>query len=160
MKRVKKIILAIIAFIFIVIIVDLGSIYIFNKPFLAIKGSLPNQYLGLFYDTYNCPEYSIPQVKLKFNKFSCSVPKTNSKVGNIVEIDDKTLEEGYMCAMAIEKFYEDEKYEYYFNCIKSGSIIVKYDSGHEENIKDALAAGNIEISDLKEYNIDYFVERK
>lgn len=160
MKKVKKILLIIIVLVILVFIVDLGSIYIFSKPFLAIKGSLPNQYLGLFYDTYNCPEYSVPQLKLKFNKFSCSVSENNSKVDNIVEIVDKTLEDGYMCAMAIEKFYEDEKYEYYFNCMKSGSIIVKYDDGQEENIKDALASGNIEISVLKEYNIDYFVERK
>lgn len=55
------------------ITVDLVSIYTINKPIFAIKGNNDNHYYGLFYDTYNCLEYSSPQIKFKGSKFSCLV---------------------------------------------------------------------------------------
>jgi len=74
MKKLLKVILGIIGLILIYVVIDLISIYTRSKPVFSIKGNVSNMYVGLFYDTYNCPEYSIPQIKFKGTKFACSEP--------------------------------------------------------------------------------------
>ena len=39
-------------------------------------------------------------------------------------------------------------------------MIVKYESGYEETISNALKYGTIEISDLDKYNISYIKQNK
>ena len=60
-----------------------------------------------------------------------------------------------MCAEALEGFYEDENYQYYYSCIKGKYIVAKYENGYEEKVSDALKYGTITISDLDKYNIGY-----
>ena len=72
MKKWLKIGLIIIGVIISCLIIDLVSIFTLNRPIFAIKKD--GYYMGLFYDTYNCLEYSIPQIKTKGTKFSCMVP--------------------------------------------------------------------------------------
>lgn len=81
-------------------------------------------------------------------------------IGNVVNIIDKTNENNYACSMALEKIFEDNKNEYYLNCIKSEYIIVKYENGYQENVKEALKNGNIEIQDLDRFNIGYITQIK
>lgn len=57
-------------------------------------------------------------------------------------------------------YYEDKIYKYYYSCIKSKYIVVKYESGHEEEVKKALKQGIIKISDLDKYNISYIKYEK
>lgn len=71
MKKILKLILIIFAFIIFYVVVDIFSIYTRSKPLFPVKGTLPNMYVGIFYDTYNCAEYAVPQVKLKGTKFTC-----------------------------------------------------------------------------------------
>lgn len=51
------------------------------------------------------------------------------------------------CAEAIEYYYEDSNYKYYFTCIKSHSIIVTV-NGSEYNIKEALENKIVTMDEL------------
>lgn len=53
------------------------------------------------------------------------------------------------CPQAIEYYYEDSNYKYYFTCIISGSIFVKIDN-QEYNIKDALNNKIVTMDELIE----------
>lgn len=82
-------------------------------------------------------------------------------LGEVVNIVDKTKENNnFACGMALEQIFEDGKNKYYLNCIKSDNIIVKYEKGYEENLKNALINGTVRISDLDKFNIDYIVQEK
>lgn len=52
------------------------------------------------------------------------------------------------CAQAIEYFYEDTNYKYYFNCIKSPSMYVIVD-GKEYKLVEALKTKIVTIEDLE-----------
>ncbi|MBE6963358.1 MAG: hypothetical protein E7443_01985 [Ruminococcaceae bacterium] len=78
----------------------------------------------------------------------------------IVEIRDRAKEENLPCDAAIEKFYEDETTEYYFNVIKSPYIIVTYNNGNSEDIVTALNEGRATIADLDRFSIQYWSEPK
>lgn len=91
---------------------------------------------------------------------SISKIEVSENVNSIVEVIDKSKEPGFACAMALEKFYEDDQYEYYFECIKSSSIIVKYEDGSEKTIKEALENKDLLINDLADYDITYIKEEK
>lgn len=82
------------------------------------------------------------------------------ELGEIVDIVDKTKTEDIVCAQALEKFYEDTENEYYFSCIKSSHIIVKFQNNYSENVKSAFENGNITLKDLDKFNIDYIIEKK
>lgn len=138
------------------IVIDLICIFWINRPIFVISEDYGTHaiYRGLFFDTYNCPEYSIPQIKGKGTKFNCASIRVDE--GEVVDIVDKTKDmKDFACAEALEKFYEDDVYEYYYSCIKSKYIVVKYKNGYEEEAKEALKHGTIKISDLDKYNISY-----
>ena len=158
MKAWIKITLGVIGLFVLLIVIDLVCIFTIHRPLFAIRsenyGSINEVYYGVLYNTYNCQEYSIPQIKSKWNKFNCAVGKEN--VGKVIEIKDTTKDiKDFACAEALESFYEDENYTYYWSCIKNKYMIVKYESGFEETISDALKYGSIKISDLDDYNINY-----
>ena len=70
MKKTLKIILILVLLFLLLITIDLICIFTFNKPLFAIKEN--NQvYRGILYDTYNCQEYPMSQIKFKGNKFLC-----------------------------------------------------------------------------------------
>ena len=72
MKKGLKIIILVFIGIILLIVIDFVCIFTINRPLLAIKDN--NQvYRGLFYDTYNCHEYSIPQIRVKGTKLTCTV---------------------------------------------------------------------------------------
>ena len=154
MKKFIKIFLIIIGIIILSIIIDLVCIFTINRPIFAIKARTPYTYIGIFYDTYNCPEYSMVQIKSKSTKFSCAISR--SDIGDVVEIVDTTKDiKDFVCAEALEEFYSDDNYSYYCTCIKDKYMIVRYESGFEETISSALKNGTIDISDLNRYGISY-----
>lgn len=154
MNKYLKIMFLLIGIIILSIIIDLICIFTINKPIFAIKINNDEVYKGLFFDTYNCQEYSIPQIKTKRTKFSCSVSRIN--IGKLTKIVDKTKNmKNFACAEMLEQFYEDEEYEYYYSCIKGKYIIAKYESGYEETVENSLKYKTITIKDLDKYNIDY-----
>lgn len=82
----------------------------------------------------------------------------NLKIKTIV--DQTTEIEKFVCAEALEQFYEDDNYDYFFNCIKGKYVVVLYETGEEETVESALKNGNIKIADLDFYNIDYLKYEK
>ncbi len=93
MKKSIKISLIVIGIIVLCFIIDLICIFTINRPLFAIKedngDSVNLIYRGLFYDTYNCHEFSAPQIKVKGAKYTCAGIKfdeekvTLSKLRNI-----------------------------------------------------------------------------
>lgn len=81
----KKIIITIIISIIFIFVIDFVCIFCINRPLFAIKednsDSVNIIYKGIFYDVYNCIEYSAPQIKLKGVKFNCTIDiKDTSKL--------------------------------------------------------------------------------
>ncbi len=158
MKKSFKIFIIIVGIIIIGFAIDFICIFIISRPILAIKDE-NNVYKGMFYNVYNCSEYAVPQIKLKGTKFACTEIKF--QIGNVIEIVDTTKDiENFACAEALEQFYEDENYRYFYSCIKSKYIIVKYENGYEETVENALKYGTINIGDLDTYKIKYIKEEK
>lgn len=82
-------------------------------------------------------------------------------IGKVIEIVDTTKEiKNFACVEILEEFYEDDNYTYYYNCMKGKYIIVKYESGYEETVKNALKYQSITINDLDNYNISYIKYEK
>ena len=161
MKKWMKISLGVIGGTLALIVIDLLCIFTLHRPLLAVRedngDSVNIVYRGLLYDTLYCHEYSTPQVKPKGTKISCAVERVD--VGDVVSIKDTTKEiKDFACDSALEQFYEDDMYKYSWSCIKNDYMVVKYESGFEETISDALKYGTITISDLDRYNIDYIKE--
>lgn len=65
-----------------------------------------------------------------------------------------------VCADALEEFYQDNKYKYSFPCMMSSKIIVYFNDGTQEYVRDALNKKDITISDLDKYKIKYLKEEK
>lgn len=59
-------------------------------------------------------------------------------------------------ATALEEFYSDDTYVYFFPTICSNSVIVYFKNGTEQTVKSALADGKIKISDLDWFGIKYY----
>jgi len=147
------IVLTIIGIIFLCLIIDILCIFNISRPIFAIKVN-NTTYKGIFYNVYNCPEYSMAQIKSKGEKFFCAIDRKD--IGAVKEIVDTTKnKKDFACAEALQSFYEDEKYTYFYACLKSEYIIVRYESGFEETVENALKYGTIKIEDLDKYNIDY-----
>lgn len=163
MNKYIKTTLIVASTIILLIALDLICIFTLNRPIFAIKedngDSVNIIYKGILYNTYNCQEYAIPQIKGKRKKFNCVIEQKD--IGSVVEIIDKTKKiKDFACAEALEQFYEDDNYIYYYNCIKGKYIIVKYETGYEETVESALKNGSITIKDLDNYNIDYIKYNK
>lgn len=65
--------------------------------------------------------------------------------GRMIKIVDRSSGN---CAQAIEYYYSDSKYKYYFNCILSPSIFVII-NGVEYNLKVALNTGVVSMAELE-----------
>jgi len=61
---------------------------------------------------------------------------------------------------SFEKFYEDEKYIYSFNTVRSQYVECKFSDGSKMNVKDALESGLVTIDDLDRFAIKYVAETK
>lgn len=74
----------------------------------------------------------------------------------IKEIIDTTKEiKNFSCAEALEEFYSDDEYTYYFDCIKSSYVLVRYTNGIQLSVSKSLKYGYITIKDLDKHQIDY-----
>lgn len=118
MRKSLKIIVLIIVSLFLCVVVDLVSIYTRNKPIFAIKDSDNSYYYGLFYDTYNCSFFSVPQIKFKGSKFTCS-----NNVKNLKQYA-YTIETSEMIGCNKEKnlYISRENQNIYTYCLNSISI--------------------------------------
>lgn len=63
-----------------------------------------------------------------------------------------------MWGESLDTFYIDENYEYAFsNTDMHKYIIVEYEDGTSQNVKEAIEAGKITIADLDRFNIEYYL---
>jgi hypothetical protein len=66
----------------------------------------------------------------------------------------------YTCAKTEEKFYEDDKYIYYYPCVKSNSMYVKFENGNKMLISDALESKKVTINELLDAGLEVIKEKK
>lgn len=81
----------------------------------------------------------------------------SQKVETIIDI---ALRDSLPTDDALEWFYSDNTYNYYFSSIRSDYVIVYYNDGSEQTVKDAIAEGKIKISDLDIFGINYIKTNK
>ena len=81
------------------------------------------------------------EVTPKFNKFT----KLESTDKTVILVDKS----GSYCAQALDYFYEDSQYIYYFTCKKSGSMYV-IKNGKEYKLVEALKTGVTTIKELED----------
>ena len=79
---------------------------------------------------------------------------------HVVEITDRTLTEQIACDTALEKFWEDDRAEYYFPCVKSQYILVMDNTGRNVDVVTALKEGLITVETLDYYGIGYITKQK
>lgn len=98
MKKWLKIMFGIVGIIVLLFVIDLICIFAINKPLFAIKEDNGNSvdvvYRGLLYDTYICPEYSVPQIKGKGTKFICAYVDIVGNKGSVftpIEIETVSI---------------------------------------------------------------------
>lgn len=79
----------------------------------------------------------------------------SSKINEAVSITDTTPKGTYF-STALDFFYHDDTYAYCFSSTpKHKYIIVEYADGTTQNVKEALAEGNITLDDLDDFGIKY-----
>jgi len=160
MNKSMKTILIIIGLLLGIILLDSIQALIFdNNPIIKIKeyyngGTLNYKSMGIFVDTFNCANGK-KDTTLKGFSYSCSF-----NGGNYTLVDETKEIKDFTCAEALESFYVDENYTYYWSCIKNKYMIVKYNDGYKELISEALKHGNIDIQVLDKFNISYIKEKK
>lgn len=105
---------------------------------------------------------TIEQLQEKGLKFSKKAKKINeiSATTGFTIIDNSG-----MCAQSLEKFYEDENYEYYFSCIKSHSVLISFDKSSEKGemqvpVKEALTKKYVTIGQLQEKGLKFYTKDK
>jgi len=60
----------------------------------------------------------------------------------------RVVNETELCYEALELFYEDENFKYYFSCIQSGTTFVLFDNNKKYTIKEAVNNGLLTITEI------------
>lgn len=98
---------------------------------------------------------------LLFGAFYDKSQKNNSNSmtynRKVMDIKD-TSSASETCADSLENFYQDDEYVYSFPCMKSSKVIVYYNDGTQDYVRNALSNKDITISDLDYYQINYVKE--
>lgn len=102
-----------------------------------------------------------------FIMFSFFYDKSNkNKTTNVTTYDRKvmdiknTAKSDEVCTDSKEEFYQDDNYKYSFPCMMSSKIIVYFNDGTQEYVREALNNKDITISDLDKHEIKYYKEEK
>lgn len=152
MKKWLKITICVVVVILVCVLLDLVCIYTKFKPVFAVKrlcnGCTDTVYYGVFYDTYVCSAYTVPQVKAKWTKYSCvDVPQDKT-----FEIIDTTE----VCAEALEGIYSDATGDYYLPCMKSQNISIKFSNGATYSLTYVLGNNLLTIQELIDGGLDVY----
>lgn len=158
-KNVKKILIVIGVIIGLILLDSIQALVFDNNPIIKIKeyyngGDKNYKSKGILVDTINCTNGKKDTV-LKGFSYSCSYNSGNYKL-----IDKTKNKLNFVCAEALQSFYEDDKYVYYWECMKNSYMLVEYDDGYEETISEALKQKHIDIQILDKFEIDYIKEEK
>jgi len=139
MKTWFKVIICVAVFILVCVLLDIICIYTKFKPIFAVKHN-DSLYNGLLYDTYVCQQYTLPQIKAKWTKYSC-VDLPQDKTFEIIDTTE-------VCAEALEGIYTDITGEYYLPCMKSQNIYIKFGDGTTYSLKFVLNNNILTIQEL------------
>ena len=154
MKKIIKRFLIVIGVIVGIILLDSIQALVFdNNPIIGIQTRNMKK-IGILVDTHHCGNGKHDTV-IKGFSYSC-----NYEGGKYTLVDETKKIKGFTCAEALEGFYADENYTYYWSCIKNKYMIVKYDDGSKELISEALEKKHIDIQMLDKFNISYIKEEK
>lgn len=107
-----------------------------------------------------CQSTSIDKPNTEPSNITDSTKATNQssaiQPGEVIEIIDMTETEDITCDAALQKFYADAEYNYFYSRIKSEYVIVKYSDGSQKTVEEALKIGDITIEDLDKFEIKYY----
>ena len=146
-KNILKTILIIIGTVIGLILLDSIQALVFdNNPILGIQTRNMKK-VGILVDTHHCGNGKHDTV-IKGFSYSC-----NYEGGEYKLVDRTKKKLNFTCAETLQSFYEDEKYIYYWECMKGSYMVVEYDDGFEETISDALKQGHFNIGDLDKFEI-------
>ena len=129
---------------------------------LKVGQNVAVTYTGPVLETYPARLTNVLRIELLNDSKELAVspePEPAPDVVTVVDIVDLT-QSGELCTDdALEGFWRDDEYTYYFSSIKSQYIIVHYSDGTEEPVRDAMAAGRVSIEDLDRFGIGYYKEK-
>ncbi len=125
-----------------------GDIYVIKQR-LAAK--------SIFYAGHS--EEILHEVTRLIELYQSQNEPTDQKV-EVVEIIDIAKRDNIDCDDALQQFYSDAEYHYFYPSIKSEYVVVKYSNNTEETVENALKNNKITISDLDRFEIKYFKEKK
>ena len=149
----KKVLIVIIIIIGIIIIDTIQALVFNNNPIICIQTRNMKK-VGILVDTHQCGNGKHDTV-IKGFSYSC-----NYEGGKYTLVDETKKIKDFTCDEALEGFYTDENYTYYWSCIKDKYMIVKYDDGSKELISEALENKHIDIQVLDKFDISYIKEEK
>ena len=150
---IKKVLFIIGVIVGIIFLDSIQALVFDNNPVIGIQTRNMKK-VGILVDTYHCGNGKHDTVIKEFS-YSC-----NYKGGKYTLVDETNNIKDFVCAEALESFYEDNKYTYYWSCIKNEYMIVKYDNGAKELISDALKYNHIDIQVLDKFDISYIKYEK
>lgn len=166
MKKSLKIFLGVVGVIILIGILDLVFIFMVGRPILAVKSSEKNVYKGIFFDTYYCEEYSLPQIRGKKTKFQCysSIKKvqdensTHSFYGKVVDVKST-----YIIVMPNEDEEESKTSDKFQVNLESSDAIyeigtnvkVTYVGGILESYPAKVNTTKIELAKIKDFKLIY-----
>lgn len=119
-------------------------------------------YIGLGYKVIRYVSKSIDEPYknnrgVKYGSWFMNYKLTDDYI--VSEIIDRTKEiNNFMCAEALEEFYRDDDYIYFYSCIKSSYVVVKFKNGVQMTVSEALKQEYITIKDLDKFDIEYYKE--
>ena len=153
MKILKRVLIILGVIIGIILLDSIQALVFDNNPIIGIQTRNMKK-VGILVDTHHCGRGKHDTV-IKGFSYSC-----NYRGGEYTLVDETKRKKDFACAEALESFYADENYTYYWSCIKNKYMIVKYDDGSKELISEALENKHIDIQVLDKFNISYIKEEK
>ncbi|MBE6153935.1 MAG: hypothetical protein E7166_06915 [Firmicutes bacterium] len=158
MKKLLKITLGVVGIIILIVIIDLVCIFTINRPIFSQGEDYGTHavYKGLFFNTYVCPEFSTPQIKIKGAKYTCAVLEVDEGKDNseehhfkakVIEVHDGYIivepSEGEEERKSSNKFHIDNKNNVDY---KKGQILaITYIGGINESYPAQIGVTNISI---------------
>ncbi len=100
-----------------------------------------------------------------FDNGELKITETNTgtlqtPIPEVVDIIDIATRDQIPCDEAEQQFYADAEYIYFYPCIKSKYVIVRYSDNTEETVENALKNKNITIADLDRFEIAYIKKKR
>ena len=129
---------------------------LFALPIIKYKDGGSVEYWGIGYKVIKCNSSSGDKkahmgfYSLDINKDNLCNDKEAIPNFNFTIIDEMENRNG-LCDEALEFFYEDAFFSYWFACIKSDWVFIKFNDGTKYTLKEALNDSRVSIKDVEDY---------